>query len=249
MATQPTNPQEEIDLGSLFSQLGKMFSSLFNAIKGLFTSSFHYGILLLLFLRKNIIMLGIATLIGGILGFSFQNKKEITYSSKMFVETNYLSANRLYNQIDYINNLITDGDSIKIKTILGVSSSTAAQLTGFTIEASNPLKQSLLEYDTYMQETDTVYTRGFEYQDYKKRISNQDLRYHMVTVNGKVATGFEGLKTGIKNLVENDYYKEMRKVKLQELHFAKQELETNIHQLDSLRKQYKTVGWVFLILF
>ncbi len=242
MATQPTNPQEEIDLGSLFSQLGKMFTGVFNAFKGLFTSSFHYSILFLLFLRKNIIVLGVASLIGGILGYILQNKKETTYNSKMFVETNYLSANRLYNQIDYLNNLIEEKDSIKMAEIFNVSPASAAKLTGFTIKASEPLKQSLLDYDTYMQETDTIYTRDFEFQDFQKRISEKDLRYHIVTANSKVSTGFENLKMGIIALVENDYYKKMRELKLKEIRFAKKELETNIYQLDSLRKQYKTVA-------
>ena len=242
MATQPTNPQEEIDLGSLFSQLGKMFKGISDSFKGLFTSSFHYSILFLLFLKKNIIVLGIASLIGGVLGFVLQEQKEVTFNSQMLVETNYLSANRLYNQIDYINNLIVEEDSLKIAKIFNISPAEAAKLTGFTIEAPEPLKQSLLKYDAYMKETDTIYTRGFEFQDYKKRLSNKDLRHHMITVNGKAATGFEELETGIINLVENDYYRKMREAKLQDLHFAKQELETNIYQLDSLRKQYKTVA-------
>ena len=242
MATQPTNPQEEIDLGSLFSQLGKMFKGIFNAFKGLFTSSFHYSILFLLFLRKNIIVLGVSSLIGGVLGYILQNKKETTYNSKMFIETNYLSANRLYGQIDYLNNLIKEEDSLKVAKIFNISPATAAQLTGFTIQASEPLKQSLLDYDTYMQETDTIYTRGFEFQDFQKRLSEKDLRYHIITANSKVSTDFENLKIGIIALVENDYYKKMKEVKLEELHFAKQELETNIYQLDSLRKQYKTVA-------
>ena len=49
MATKPNIPEEEIDLGTLFNQIGKMFSSFFAFIGNIFKSIYHYLILLILF--------------------------------------------------------------------------------------------------------------------------------------------------------------------------------------------------------
>jgi len=242
MSTQPTNPQEEIDLGSLFSQIGNMFSGLLNAIGSLAKSVFHYAIVAMLFLKKNSIILGVATVIGVLLGVFMQSKKNVTYSSLMQVEVNFNSGNRLYDKIDYINNLIEINDSSRLASIFNITPSAANKLLGFSVEAIEPEKQILKDYDKYMQETDTVFTRGFELIDFKSRITEGDLKDHVITATGKSATGFENLKEGITTLVENDFYKSLREIELKELLFTKQEKEKNLREVDSLRKRYKKVA-------
>ena len=54
MSTKQNN-EEEVDLGSLFIIIGNGFKKLFNFIGGVFKGLFHFFILILLFIKENLI--------------------------------------------------------------------------------------------------------------------------------------------------------------------------------------------------
>jgi hypothetical protein len=68
MSTNQHNNEEEVDLGSLFVIIGKGFSKFFNFIGNIFRGFFHAIITILIFLKQNIIKIGIAAILGGSLG-------------------------------------------------------------------------------------------------------------------------------------------------------------------------------------
>jgi hypothetical protein len=242
MSTNPNLNNEEVDLGSLFSQVGKAFSSFFSSIGRLFKSIFHAIIIFLLFLRKNIIPLGVATVLGVLLGVFMQKTKKEVYTSSMTIKANYSSAQKLYKELDYINALITEKDSVKIADMLGVKPTEASKLTLFSIEPIELNKQLLKSYDHYMQKTDTIYTRDFTFDDYRKRVDMKDVRFHQIDVESTIPDIFKKIETGLLNLASNNYYVQLHKSKIEELRFKKDELLHNIAQLDSIRKQYKEVA-------
>jgi len=242
MTTNQKQPSEEIDLGSLFSQIGKMFSNMFAAIGNLFKGAFGYLILLLLFLRKNVLVLGGTALAGLLLGLFLQKSAPTIYTSNMVIETNYNSASRLYSQIAYLNALISENDSIRISKIFDVSPNVATQLKSFSVEAVDFNKQALLAYDTYKQRTDTIYTRDVKFPDFTKRLKETDLTFHNIEVFSTTSINFNILKKGILSLVKNDYYKHLRDKKIAELQFKKSEITSNLSQLDTLRNQYRKVA-------
>lgn len=242
MSTKPNIPEEEVDLGTLFSQIGKMFSNFFDFIGNIFKSLYHYLILFLLFVKKNVLVLGLATLIGAIAGFIVDFDKEPVYRAEMEVETAYGSANQFYKQIAVVNSLIANEDSVKIAQLFDIPSDQTRWISGFSIEPIEPLKQKLLAYDLYMQETDTIYTRGFEYADFEKRLDEKDLRFYKVTGNGSKPGDFRIFTKGFKKLVETEFYINLKDKTLGHLSFIHEEVKDNIYQLDSLRQQYKEVA-------
>ena len=247
MATKPHIPQEEeIDFGNLFSQIGKMFSNLFNFIGGILKSLYVYLIGFLLFLRRSMLILGLATLLGAVLGFLLTLTKDLVYTSEMSVETAYGSGARLYSQVDYLNTLISFEDSIQMGKIFNISSTDAASILGFEAQPVNAEKNFYLAYDTYIQNTDTIYTREFEFEDFSKRIEDTDLRSHKITVDGFKPRVFTKLNAGIKPLVENAYYKELQGKKTEELTFEKESLIHSLAQIDTLRKRYKETAYLEL---
>ncbi len=246
MATQPDIPQEEIDLGNLFSQIGKMFSSLFNFIGDVFKSLYHYFIILLLFLRKNILILGVATLFGAILGFLLSLNKDPVYTSEMSVETAYENGIRLYSQVDYLNTLISFEDSIMMGKIFDISSTEAASILGFEAQPIDSEKNFYLAYDAYIQNTDSIYTHEFEFEDFSKRMVDTDLRFHKIIVEGFKPRVFVKLNNGIKPLIENEYYKDLKEKKAEELAFEKENIINNLSQIDTLRKRYKETAYLEL---
>jgi len=242
MSTKPNIPEEEIDLGTLFNQIGKMFSNFFAFIGNIFNSIYHYGIIFLLFIRKNIIFLGLATLIGGIVGYLLSLNQESVYTSEMEVEASYGSANQLYKQIGVVNNLIADKDTIKIAELFDIPVSQTAWVSGFTIEPIEPEKQKYLAYDRYMQETDTIYTRDFKFEDFVKRFKDKDLRSYKIIGMATRPENFQIFTNGFIKFVETEFYISLKNEKLSDLNFSREEYKKDVSQLDSLRKLYKEVA-------
>ncbi|MEN8965669.1 MAG: hypothetical protein ABF250_06750, partial [Polaribacter sp.] len=101
MSTSHNNNEEEVDLGSLFKIIGKGFQNLFNFIGNIFKGIFHFFISILIFLKDNIVKIGIAAFIGFAIGVFIQVKSADKYESQMLVQPNFKSANQLYNNISY----------------------------------------------------------------------------------------------------------------------------------------------------
>jgi hypothetical protein len=92
MSTDQKNNEEEVDLGSLFIIIGRGFSKFFNFIGNIFKGIFHGIISTLIFLKDNIIKIGVATFIGMVLGIFLEVKKGDTYESELLLEPNFKST-------------------------------------------------------------------------------------------------------------------------------------------------------------
>jgi len=241
---QPKKSQqeEEVDLGNLFLVIGKGIKNLFGFFGNIFKSIFHYFILLLIFLKKHTIKLGLALLIGFIVGFTLHKLESKSFVSDMIVETNYGSGIQLYKQIDYLNNLVKKKDSISLAQTLNLDTREAAQIGEIKVSPYQPEKNLYKAYDEYLQKTDTIYTKGFKFEDYKKRMANYDLRFHRISVTSKSKLIFDKLTHSIIDLVENDYYKQIKELKINELHQKISVLNKNLQQIDTLRNTYKEVA-------
>ena len=240
--TTKTSQEEEVDLGNLFIVIGKGIKNIFNFIGNIIASLFHYFILLLIFLKRHALKLGLALLLGFIIGFVLHKIDAKTYVSEMVVETNYNSGIQLYKQIDYLNDLVKKKDSISLAKVLKIPAKESSQITNIEVSAYQPERNLYKAYDEYLQAADTIYTKDFTFEDYKKRMDEYDLRYHSVQVNSESKTVFADLSTSILNLVENDYYKRIKDIKVNELNQKLNVLNSNLIQIDSLRNTYKVVA-------
>lgn len=239
----PTH-QEEVDLGKLFQVIGNGFSKLFKAISNLFKSIFHYFILLLIFFKKHAIILGIATLVGGILGYVLDINREAIYQSSMITEMNFGSGHEVYKQKDLLNSFLKNKEYKKVATIFNITEEEAKMIKGFSANPYDIDKNLLLEYDYYMQHTDTIYTREFTIEDFKKRYSNSDYRKQEITVYGYDKNIFPKLNNHFKDILENDHYKELLTLKTTELDNRRKILIKDLQTIDSIRKRYEKVEFL-----
>ena len=92
------NNEEEVDLGSLFVIIGKGFSNFFNFIGNIFKGIFRLIISILIFLKTNIVKIGIAALIGGVLGVFLEVKKADTYEAELLLAMKILLYKMFQNK-------------------------------------------------------------------------------------------------------------------------------------------------------
>lgn len=242
MADNNNMQQEEVDLGKLFQLIGKGFGNFFKFIGNFFKSILHYIILTLIFLRKNIIVIGGATVLGFISGYLLEMDKPIEYTSNMIVETNYGSGHRLYKQIDFLNTLISEKDSIKLGEIFKIKPTKASKLNSFIVEPYDKDKSLVKEFDSYLKSTDTIFTRGFTVENFKERMNDADFKKQTIIAFSSNKKIFNNLKDGLISLVKNDYFNKRHQAKQTELIKQKLIIEKDLKVIDSLRILYKNVA-------
>ena len=120
MATNQQNKEEEVDLGSLFAIIGKGFSNLFQWIGKIFKGIFHFIVSILLFLKQYLFPIGIAAILGLILGFFLEIKSPKRYSSDLLLQTNFKSSRQLYDNIDFYNSLVKQKDTLGLEQTFGL---------------------------------------------------------------------------------------------------------------------------------
>jgi hypothetical protein len=242
MSTSNNNNEEEVDLGSLFVIIGKGFSKFFNFIGNIFKAIFHGIISILIFLKKNIIKIGIATIIGGGLGAFFEVKKIDSYSSDLLVKPNFKSARQLYNNVNYYNDLVKQKDTASLEKTFNINKTTAASLKGFTIEPVKTENDIIKSYNDFILEVDTTTVKSYTYDEFKLSFSDFDYKVHQINVIAQKNNVFTGLDDVIiSSVVKNKYFDRVKTLTNESLNRTDSLLRQNLGQIDSLRKVYMQV--------
>ncbi|MFY7670612.1 hypothetical protein ACOSP6_05945 [Tenacibaculum sp. MEBiC06402] len=233
---------EEVDLGSLFIIIGKAFSKVGNFIASIFKGLFNFLIETLLFLKSNSIKIGIATLIGVIIGFFFEFKSETLYEANLFVKPNFSSSRQLYNNINFYNDLVKQKEVEQIKTIFNITLEEAKSLKKFEINPIVNENDILNSYDDLIQSIDTSTVKSYSYTKFKNAFTQFDYKIHEITVNATKNNVFAKLdKAIIESIVNNDYFKTLKKTNKSNLLRTDSLLRRNLQQADSLYYIYKEV--------
>jgi hypothetical protein len=242
MSTNQTNNEEEVDLGSLFVIIGKGFSKFFNFIGNIFSGIFHILISILVFLKQNILKIGIAAIIGGGLGVFLEVKKVDNYSSDLLVKPNFKSARQLYNNVNYYNDLVKQKDIRGISTTFKIDEETAASLKSFKIEPIITENDIISSYNDFVLAVDTATVKSYSYDEFKLSFSDYDYKVHQINVVADKNDVFDKLDEVIlSSVVKNKYYNRIKELTNENLDRTDSLLRQNLVQVDSLRRVYMQV--------
>jgi len=242
MSTSHNNNEEEVDLGSLFKIIGKGFQNLFNFIGNIFKGIFHFFISILIFLKDNIVKIGIAAFIGFAIGVFIQVKSADKYESQMLVQPNFKSANQLYNNISYYNDLVKQKDTANIQKTFKIDKETAASLKKFTIEPIINENDIINSYNDFILDVDTTTVKSYNFEDFKASFSLLDYKIHKINVVSEKSDVFNKLDEVIlSSLIKNKYFNRVKELTNENLNRTDSLLRTNLAQIDSLRVVYTKV--------
>ena len=242
MSTNQTNSEEKVDLGSLFVIIGKGFSKFFNFIGSIFKGIFHILISILIFLKKNIIKIGIAAIIGGGLGVFLEVKKTDTFESELLLEPNFKSTRQLYDNINYYNNLVKQKDTAGLVETFKLNKLVAASLKKFVIEPIISENDIINSYDEFVLDVDTTTVKSYTFVDFKASFTEYDYRFHKVTVTSTQNNVFDKLDgVIISSVVSNKYFNRIKELSNKYLNRTDSLYRQNLTQIDSLRKVYMEV--------
>lgn len=242
MSENKNNKEEEVDLGSLFIIIGNGFRKFFNFIWKILSGIFHFIILILLFIKENVIKLGIATILGALLGGYLQYNSGPTYASDLLVEPNFESARQLYQNIDYYNELVSQEEYKKLSEVFGIDSLAASTMKSFEVEPIKTSNDILESYDKLVLSVDTTTVKNYTYLDFKKAFTIHDYKVHKVHVEATDNKVFKKLSPVIiGSITDNKYFNRIRNLTVEDLYRTDSILKENLVQVDSLRKVYMTV--------
>ena len=242
MSTNQKNNEEEVDLGSLFVIIGKGFSNFFNFIGNIFKGIFHLIISILIFLKTNIVKIGIAALIGGVLGVFLEVKKVTSYEAELLLAPNFQSTRQLYNNVNYYNDLVKQKDTASLQKIFNLDKNIAASLKEFEIEPLKIARDIINAYDDLILSIDTLTIKSYEYSDFEDSFTDFDYKVHKVTVRAEKNDVFDKLEDVIIfSVANNNYFKRLKKLTNENLNRSDSLYRQNLTQVDSLRKVYMEV--------
>jgi hypothetical protein len=242
MSTNKKNNEEEVDLGSLFVIIGKGFSKFFNFIGSIFKGIFHSIITILIFLKNNIVKIGIAGVIGAVVGTFLETRTPSKYGSDLLVEPNFKSSRQLYNNVNYYNDLVKQKDTATLQKTFNLDKESAASLKKFEIV---PLKVDVDLIDAYndlILAVDTLTIKSYDYVDFKAAFTDYDYKVHKITVIAEKNNVFDKLDDVIiSSVVNNKYFNRLKTLTNENLNRTDSLFRENLTQIDSLRKVYMEV--------
>lgn len=242
MSTNQKNQEEEVDLGSLFIIIGNGFRKFFEFIWKILTGLFHFVILILLFIRENIIKLGIAAIIGAGIGTYLETSKEKTYGSDLLVQPNFKSAKQLYNNINYYNVLVLQEEYDSLQKTFNINLDEAKSIKRFEVFPIKSDNDILESYDDLILSIDTATVKSYSFALFKRAFTDYDYKIHQVHVEATNSKVFDKLDNVIiSSIVENQYFNKLKQITRENLYRTDSLLRENLNQIDSLRLVYMQV--------
>jgi len=242
MSTNRKNNEEEVDLGSLFVIIGKGFSNFFNFIGSIFKGLFHYFISILIFLKENFVLIGSGALVGLVAGFILELNSTDTFESSMLVAPNFKSAQQLYNNVNYYNDLVKQKDTARIQNTFNLDKESATSLKKFSIKPIIYENDIINAYNDFVLEVDSTTVSSYTFNTFKAAFTGLDYKVHEIRVISEKNDVFSKLSDAIlSSVVKNKYFNRVKKLSNENLDRIDVMYRENLLQVDSLRRVYMQV--------
>lgn len=233
---------EEVDLGQLFKLIGNTFDRFFKFIGRIFNKLFLAFVWFVFFIKKHVLKL----IIAGVIGFSFgaiiEKASGPIYKSYITVKQNYDTGEDLYNSISYYNDLVKQNDTVTLGFVLGISGNEAGSILAFEIESVITENEKIKEFDKYIKTLDTTIAKTVKYKSYIENSKDFNHQYQQIDIKSKernnFSTVFDKLIEGISS---NEYFRREQEKDLLELSNEELTLKTALLKSDSLQNTYKRV--------
>jgi len=241
--TKQHNSEEEIDLGQLFSLIGKGFSKTFNFFGNIIKTLFAWVMSFVLFVKRNVIKIAVGAILGAVLGGVYQyGYKVAVYESSMTVLPNFGSTVQLYKNIDFYQSLVRQKDVERLASSLNISEDEAGNITLLEVLPYANENQTLLAFKSFTADLDSSTVKMINYEDFKEEQPVESFKYHIVTVKSKDKFVFSKLRGPIiSSIIRNGYYDKVKTTAYSNLLSRKKAIESSMIELDTLRTLYKEV--------
>ena len=237
-----TNENEEIDLGVLFNSIGRGISKLLSTVGSLIMLALNTILAAVIFVRKRIVYFALACAIGLAGGVLVERTTPLKYIATATLEPHFDSARQLYSNVEYINDLANQKDSIQLGIFFDITPSDAAKIASVEIKPFVTETRLLQEYNAYVTELDSLVATETSFKDYIKQMNSYDRKIHILRVESSKQNVFGSMLSPLLSSVsEVTYFKDQQTTQLKNLELADSITQVSIVQTDSLLSIFEKV--------
>ena len=238
----PQSNSEEVDLGQLFKLIGNMFDRFFRFLGNIFNKLFLAFVWCVFFVKKHIIILLVAGVLGFAYGYIKEYRSEPMYKSSVIIKQNYDTGENLYNTINYYNGLLKQKDYVTLANELSVDTMYISSILSFQVEALISENQRLVQFNNYTKQLDSTLASTIEYNVYIKNVKDYIYETQQLTINSLSNDNFNIVFDAIINSLNlNSHFKREQTKDLEQLERRKLAIENALAESDSLQLVYKRV--------
>jgi small nuclear ribonucleoprotein (snRNP)-like protein len=198
MSATPQNPEDqELDLSQISRKIGHFFEGISNRIfKGI------------LFIKRNIVWVGILFVVGAGLGFYLDKNTKI-YDNQIIVSPNFGSTDDMYAKIELINSKIGEGDTIFLKNVVGVKE--PKKLRGIEVSPITDVYKFVENKAQNFELIKLMAEDGDIEKVIKESITSKNYPFHLIEFSTVNLTSNEAtVKPILDYLNSSDYYKKIQ---------------------------------------
>ena len=237
-----TSENEEIDLGVLFNSIGRGISKLFALAGSLIMFVLNTILAAVIFVRKRIVYFALACAIGLAVGVFVESTTPLKYVATATLEPHFESARQLYSNVEYLNDLANQSDSIQLGIFFDIAPSDAAKIASVEINPFVTETRLLQEYNAYVIGLDSLVATEMTFKDYTKQMSSYDRKIHILKIESSKQDIFGSLLLPLlKSVSEISYFKDQQTTQLKNLELADSITQVSIVQTDSLLSLFEDV--------
>jgi hypothetical protein len=238
---QKAPKSDDIDIIEIFNLIGRGIKSFFDFIFNIFNQLFKILILFALFLKRHIIILSIAAILGFSLGFISDAYQKPFYASTMVVEPNFGASTQLIDNIKLYSQLTRNSDSTTLAQLFEISPKDASKIMALGIEAKNGSNDRLKLFDEFVKEADTTTLKNLTFEEFEKSLTTADYSQFYIVMHTRDKSLFKKVEQKILNIPITPFIKNIRETELANLNTKARSLNESLEKIDSLRNDYKKI--------
>lgn len=225
-ATPQNNDNKEIDLSQVSRKIGVFFENISTSIfKGF------------LFLKRNIIWVGILFILGAVLGY-YLDKTVKVYDHQIIVSPNFNSVDYLYAKIELINSKIGDSDTLFLKNVVGIKE--PKKFKEIKIMPINDVYKFIENKDQNFEMIKLMSEDGDIKKVLNESVTSKNYPYHIISFSTISQTSDEKTITPLLNyLNDSDYYKIIQKEYVNNVKIKMVENDSIISQINGFLNSFK----------
>lgn len=225
--TPQNNDSQEIDLSKISKKIGDFF-------EGIATKLFR-GIL---YLRRNIIWVGILFVLGASLGY-YLDKTTKVYDHEIIVSPNFGSIDYLYAKVELISSKINDGDTLFLKEVVGIQQ--PKKLKKISIIPITDVYKFINYSDKNFEFVKVLAEDGDIKKIVNENLTSKNYPYHLISyTTDKETSNEKTVQPLLKYLNNSEYYTLIQKEYLNNVKVKIIENDSIISQINGLLNAFSS---------
>ncbi|GEC79061.1 hypothetical protein [Flavobacterium aquatile] len=196
--SQNNSDNQEIDLSQISKKIGGFFEDI--------STSIFKGIL---FLKRNILIIGGLFVLGVVLGI-YLDKTSKSYDHQVIVTPNFGSTDYLYSKIELINSKIGEQDTLFLKNVLGLKE--PKKFKRIAIEPINDVYKFIENREQNFEFIKLLAEDGDIKKIITEKVTSKNYPFHAISFStSKLASEKNTVEPILKYLNDSDYYSKIQK--------------------------------------